>query len=263
MSYLTNPYMVTPVVTPLDDTSLKAYWKFSETSGTIYEVSESAVALGTPANITMSGGTYEETGTPSNLGTAVLFDGTDDYGYCGTSLTQFDFCHNRSALWTIAFWLKVESLSAQDYFMETSYTEGPSPVDPAVGVMFSRFEDTNAMLFHIARGEDNHRTFSYLTSNNYVPDFASWYLYIASFDYNGSAPQFTIRRDNANEETATKTGEIASEDPASYPLQFARRVPTPHYFGHFQLCEVSLWNKIMSDEDQTILYGDGNGKEIY
>mgnify|MGYP005812046553 FL=1 len=250
---------------PLSDDDLKCYWKFSELSGTIYEASESSVALGTSADISMTGGTYDVTGTPSDIGNAVLFDGTDDYGVSGSSLTQFSFGYSTDALWSLAFWLKVKSLSANEFFMNTSYTEGPSPVDDAVGNIWARFENTNRMLFHIARGVDNTRVLSFQTSDNYVPDFTNWYFYCASFDYNASSPQFSLKRDNANEETATKTGSgaVSPSTSASFPLNWGRRDASPAYYGNFEVCEVSLWNKIVSDDDQTLLYNGGNGREIY
>ena len=46
-----------------DDTGLKAYYKFNETSGNLINVSESAVDLGSAADGTSSGDpTYSETG---------------------------------------------------------------------------------------------------------------------------------------------------------------------------------------------------------
>jgi len=256
MSYLTNPYMVTPVVTPLDDEKLKAYFKFNESSGNIINVSESDETLGSGANIIMSNGGYDVTGTPTDLGNAVDFNGTSGFGVCGTSTSQFNFMHNTSAEFTVAFWLKVGSAPVENFLMDTAYSEGTQ-----VGFKI-QLVSTMALLFYIVRGTDGTRVLSQKTSNDFIPD-TDWHFYTWSFNYGGSAPQSIVRRDNANEETATKYALAASDADSTYPLYIAKRTGTPSQFGDFEACEWSMWNRILSLDDITALYGDGNGKEIY
>ena len=106
-------------VEPLDDENLVGYWKFNESSGNIINVSESDESLGSAANISMTGGTYDVTGTPSGIGNGVTFDGTDDYGTFGTSTSQFNFMHNTSAVWTLAWWMKLNEIGSDDTFCAT------------------------------------------------------------------------------------------------------------------------------------------------
>ena len=64
-----------------DDTDLKAYWKFDEASGDIIEVSQAAAALGSAADLQVSGATHGATGI---IGDALSFI-TDDFVQAGTS----------------------------------------------------------------------------------------------------------------------------------------------------------------------------------
>ena len=240
----------------LSDENLKAYWKFNEASGNIINVSESGDDLGSGANITMSNGGYDVKGTQTDLGNAVDFNGTNAFGVCGTSTSQFNFMHNTSAEFTVSFWLKVGSAPDEDFLMDTAYTEGTQ-----VGFKI-QLVSTMALQFLIVRGTDGTRVLSQKTSNNFIPD-TDWHFYTWSFNYGGSAPQSIVRRDDANEETATKTSDGASDANSTYPLYIAKRTGSPSQFGDFEACEWSIWNKIVSDDDQTLLYNGGDGREIY
>ena len=84
----------------VDTTDLKAYWRFNETSGSITNVATtygSGVSLGSDADLTANNSpTYDQTGSPTDLGNSVLFDGSNDYCNAGTSVSQFNFLHNIS-----------------------------------------------------------------------------------------------------------------------------------------------------------------------
>jgi len=243
-------------VTPIDDENLKVYWKFNEDSGNIINVSESDETLGSGANITMSNGGYDVGGTPADLGNAVDFNGTSSFGVCGTSTSQFNFMHNTSAEFTVAFWLKVGSAPDEDFLMDTAYTEGTQ-----VGFKI-QLVSTMALQFLIVRGTDGTRVLSQKTSNNFIPD-TDWHFYTWTFDYSGSSPQSTVTRDNDNEETATKTSDGASDGNSTYPLYIAKRTGSPSQFGDFEACEWSIWNRVLTADEITSLYNDGDGREIY
>ena len=101
MSYLTNPYMVT--AGGLDDSQLKLYAKFNETSGDIINVSESSDSLGSSADLQVSGASYNQSESP--FGYAMTFDGTNDNAKAGTSTSQFNFLHDSATMkWSMCFW---------------------------------------------------------------------------------------------------------------------------------------------------------------
>ena len=177
-------------VTPIDDTSLMVYYKFSEASGNIINQSESDESLGSNADLAMSGGTYGVTGTPDDLGNAVTFDGSSDYSVAGTSKSQFNFLHNQSGLFTIVFWMKYLGTVTENQIINTVYTEGTQ-----VG-FYLRTRATNGLQFRMVRGVDGTRVIVLTTTANFIPDKDEWHMYTLTYSYTGSAPQATIKRDN-------------------------------------------------------------------
>lgn len=247
-------------VTPIDDTSLMAYWKFNEASGNIINQSESDETLGSSADLTPSGITYGVTGTPDDLGDAVTFDGSNDYAVAGTSKSQFNFMHNQSGLFTVNFWLMYLGTISEEYIFDTVFTEGTQ-----VGFYVRTKAKPNGLEFRVVRGEDFTRVIVLTTTANFIPDKDEWHMYTLKYDYSGSSPQATILRDNANSETATITSDAASNSNSTYAMQIARRDNGNGgaQFGNFQACEWSVWNRVLSDEEITALYNDGAGREIY
>ena len=253
MSYLVNPYMVSPAVEPLDDTGLFCYWKFDEASGNIINQSVSSESLGASADLVMTGGTYE-TGSPP-VGNAVLFDGVDDYGQV-SSLSMWNFMHNSSCLYTVAWWMKTVSISGGDHIFSTTYTEGTT-----IGHMFRYELPNDHMFFLAARGTDGTRLFSKKTSANYVPDFTNWYFYVATADISAT-PMFNISRNNANVETANKVG-TANDNNSTYNGTISRRPDSSASFGNQYLSEMSIWNRVLTADEITNLYNGGAGRAIY
>jgi hypothetical protein len=91
-----------PAVPFSDDTGLKAYWKFNETSGNIINVSESAADLGSAADITVTGATYNQSMDP--FGYSLQFDGVNDEVKCGSSTSQWNFMHNTTFEFSLCWW---------------------------------------------------------------------------------------------------------------------------------------------------------------
>ena len=242
-----------------DDSKLKAYWKFDEGSGTVYNVSEGTEDLGSDADITMNGGTYSVATDMGDLGTGVTFDGTDDSGYCGSNLSQWNYISNTSGLASFFFWAKFLSAPSEETFIGTVYTEGTQ-----IGLLI-RIHSTMKMLWHISRGTDATRTISVSSGNNYIPDTTNWHSYCYTYDYGGSPP-LHLKRDNANEITGNLASgtNTPSDSNNTYPMQIARRnVPGSEFNAHYSACEWSMWHEVIDSDTQDALYNDGAGREIY
>ena len=235
-----------------DDTSLKAYWKFNEASGDIINQSASGVDLGAGADLQITGATYQ-TGTPP-IGNSMLFDGVNDFGVAGTSLSQFNYMHNTTALWTVAWWMKARSTAVDEFV----FGEPQGAAQIGTTIRFSSAQNFEIVIVNggavIANG---------LTSTNYVPDLTSWHFYVSTYDQSLGTLNWKMRRDDANQETINKTVNTPSNANATYAHHFARRADSSAGFGDFYISECSNWNKIMSASDQTSLYDGGAGKEIY
>jgi len=257
MSYLTNPYMVIPAVTPIDDTGLRAYYKFDETSGDVIEQSESAVALGSSADLQVTGATYNESSAPSSFSASMLFDGVNDTATAGTSLSQFNFLSTGNIESTICMWIRqVSSSPAQE---PSWFTTSGSSAD-TVGCDFFQ-QPTMKLYFYISNGSAYHWALLDC-GDDYIPDLTSWHFYCGTFDYALGSNNQKMRRDNDNLKQATPVGSVGTGD-ARTPLQFMLNGRTGGNFINAYTCEASFWSKVMSTDDQTSLYNSGAGREIY
>ena len=236
---------------PFDDTGLKAYWKFNESSGDIINQSESSVDLGSSADIQVTGVTYEDGGSP--LGTGVSFDGTDDFGVAGSSLSNFNFLHNSTAAWTICMWAQLTK-GDDRYIMSTS--EGGTGIGLKLGM------NTTDFRIYTQNGSDE-LIASFSGTSGFIPNASSWYFYCFTFGDALSGANFKATRNDANLESSGISANTPSNSNATDPMTFGKRPDLNIGYTKMALAEVSVWDKIMSDEDITTLYNSGNGLDIY
>jgi len=238
-----------------DDTALKAYWKCDAASSPLLNASESDVDLGSAANVAVTNGSFQ-TGSPP-LSNGVLFNGTSAYGVAGTSVSQWDYFHDTSALFTLAFWFKLAGITENDFFFAN--TDGSD----AQGFRFRMSENDPAAAFQLEIKSDSAAIVNATTTITFIPDSTNWYFYTITYSQALSSDNLVFRRDNSNEETFNKTGNTPVDENAENSAQFARKTGASENFGNFYLSECSNWNKVMSDQDQASLYNDGDGLEIY
>ena len=240
----------------IDDTDLKCYWRFNEASGDIINQSESSEDLGSSADLQITGATYE-TGSPP-LGNALYFADLDK-GVAGSSLSDWDFMHSTDATWTIAFWYRCVSFAGNEMaFFNTSQINNArgfcvKTVTFKTGLTLTQFNGASSSSQYTACP----------TTDDYIPDTTSWHFYVVMRDQ--ASDTTTFRRDDANEETPTN--EISGISPTNGNCAMAHHVCRKAGYtemwndGYFS--ETSIWDKIMSAEDQTTLYNGGSGLAIY
>lgn len=212
-------------------------------------VAGSGDSLGTAADGSLNGGLSVVAGKIDN---AYDFNGSTGYAQLGSSLSQWNFLHNTSALFTLAFWMKADAWNADDYVIANVNTTG------VIGFVL-RASSSNR--FEFAVTPSSGVVIDALTSNSYMPDTTNWYFYVIRWDYSLGSANFKIRRNDGNEETANKTG-TATNSNASYPLLLARNPASSANFGSIKLDEMSIWNRILTSAEETALYNSGNGMEI-
>jgi hypothetical protein len=256
LSYLINPYHYDSAV--IDDTDLKSYHKFNETSGDIINVSESSADLGTSADIQMTGGTYNQSaGSP--FGYSMLFDGVDDFGVFGTSKTNYKFTHDNSGITsTICYWAKVLSFPAsnEDYFLSILNT------DDGKGFM-QRVNNNQTTTHFINSGGSGDILVNAKTTSNYIPDTSNWYFYVYTYNQSETSNNLTYFRNAGNEENGTKTSLTPSSDDSTYVLTVGARGSDHTKFIHAYMAEMSIWDRVLSDDEITTLYNGGSGQAIY
>jgi hypothetical protein len=233
------------------DDGLKVYWKFNEASGNILNSSQSADSLGGDAALSVNGASYAVTGDPVN-NSNMQFDGADDNcAVTGSSLSQFNFLHDVDSTWTMAFWFKRNSGTDYDGLIDnTNNSNGEK------GVMH-RLRSVAMDKVQIMNGSAVVQELE--TGNNWLT--TSWAFYCFTWDENGSPYNIIGRRDNANEVTNTLAQPCADGDSGNI-----YKVASWANNSNFLACnfsEFSIWDKVLSDEDQTYLYNSGSGRAIY
>lgn len=243
-----NPYRYASA--SIDDTGLKCYWKFNESSGDVINQSESSVDLGSSADIQITNGDYEDNGSP--LGNGMAFNGSDAFGVAGTSVSQFNFLHQETTEWTICFWAKLTK--AEDKFIMTT-AEGSTDIGIKLGMNATSFR-----IYTLNGADQTVMTFS--GSSGFIPDSSGWYFYVFRYDTT-EEQQFKALRDNANLEESSNTVNSATNNNATYPMYFARRPNPAIGYTVMAIAEVSVWDRILTDAQMTALFNGGSGQAIY
>ena len=237
--------------TPLDDSELKAYWRFNESSGDVINQSESDDTLGSGANIQITGATYEDDGSP--LDTGMSFDGTNDSGVCGDNKSQFNFLHNDGAAWTICFWAKLTKASDK-YIMSTS--EGGTGIGLKLGMNATDFR------IYTQNGSDE-LVANFTGESGFIPNSTTWYFYCFRWDQDLGSNNFKAIRNDNNLEQSNKDNNDPSNSNATDPMTFAKRPDLNVGYTAMSIAEVSIWNRILTDDEMTALYNNGDGRAIY
>jgi len=245
------------VVTPIDDTDLKCYWKFNETENNIINVSESSADLGSGANLTPTGGTYDDTSSP--LGYGFLLDGIDDYLTMGSSVSQNNYWHNTSAKVTFAWWMKVNNLPSVsvDFVLGDIHTD-----DQGAGLAF-RINTNGNLNMLIANGNAGQAT-SADSGDNFIPDESNWHFYCISYDVSPATNNVTFRRNNDNQVQVNKGSGTPTDGNSTNAAILGKNIGGSYGYLDGIITEFSTWNSIITGtETETNLYNSGNGRAIY
>jgi len=235
------------------DENLKAYWKCSGASTPIENSSVSDESLGSAADWTVTNGTFQQGSPPLN--TALDFDDGDTYAEAGTSLSQFNFMHDTSALFTVVWWMKLSSLNPASQFMNT--TQSSSQV--GMGITLNTNEGFSYRIYNAA-GEATAAN----TPADFMPNATNWFMYCFRYNESLANTNAVWRRDDGNEETNNKGAAAPSDSNAGNALRIGAK--TGGIIAEFldaQVNEVSLWHETLSSDNETSLYNDGDGLEIY
>jgi len=235
-----------------DDTDLKAYWKCDEADTPIPNSSVSDESLGSAAEWAVTNGTYQQESPPLN--TAILWNGTNASAEAGTSLSDWNFLHNTTALFTLAWWMKMRAISGEGHILQTT--------NLTTEIGFTITSNGN--------GSISYRTYTGAGQNNacdsstaYLPNTTTWYFYTISFSEVLASSNCIFSRDDSVISTVNKTGGTNSNNNATNPLIVGSKFNLAEGFLNGWTNEVSLWEKILSSDDEASLYNDGAGLEIY
>tara|TARA_R110002051_G_scaffold96466_1_gene166614 strand:+ start:1270 stop:2160 length:891 start_codon:yes stop_codon:yes gene_type:complete len=249
-----KPAENTPILSDsgISKSELKAYWRFNETSGNVTNQAStvgSTDSMGTNADLSISGSpSYNQTGSPANLGNNMLFGASGAYGTGGTTAGQWDFLHNQSGLFTICYWAKFPSGVTAGRVLLDDHRE----TDSGVYGLDIRLGSSNFRLY-MSNGVNGHKVVDGNCSANSIPD-NNFHFYCWRWDYTLGSNNLKFRRDDGNEELFQQVN-TASNTSHTDPLTIAdqsnhgtNKEPTVN------IAEMSIWNRILTSAEETALY---------
>jgi hypothetical protein len=226
----------------ISKTELKVYWKFDEASGAI--VNQAATAgsthsIGTGANLTVSGASYNQTNTPFNT---MNFDGTNDDAVAGSSTSQFNFLHDGST-WTMALWLENTDVGQE-------------------AVLWSDATGANTQANKvIVSGGGNDRWIGgvydsgiwingYLGSNDLVE--GEPYFLVFTFDPAESTDKYTMYKNGVEFGAINQSTSQGSSSNSAIPLYLMSQAGANKFEGN--IAEMTIWKRVLTDAEITSLY---------
>jgi len=261
----------------IDGSDLKAYYKFDESSGSVINVAGDVTgnaSLGSNADMTIGGtGTvsYGQTGTPSKLGNGMSFPATSStsgtYGTCGTSVSQFNFLHGGTPKWTIAWWQKTSTAGGTN-----RQIFGSAVGDTKAGITIYYYSNNLRVYMAKTHPTGNNQPISTNDSSVGNSDFTgmetdgNWHLYVVTMDFSLSSDNCKICKDDGTKDTSNKHGSNTPDaitQNSVNSLGFRYRISNTAYIvPTAEYCEVSVWNRVLTDAEITQLYNSGAGLQL-
>ena len=234
---------------------LKAYYKFDASSGNIVNKASDVGSTDnlTGADMTITGATYDQTGI---IDKALSFDGTNDYGTLGSSVSNFNFLHGTGD-WSINFWVKYDEFIAEDRFlgnMDSTETRG---IDMAVGWN----GDPDGSLGMAIKSDNgfmvNQGGFTFPATVS----TGAWVMITMTCDYSDTSNTYKVYLNGSAGSTQAR-GTTGSTGNSEYSLKLAARGTGSSNFFDGSFDELSIWQRELSQSEITSLYNSGNGKAI-
>ena len=241
-----------------DLTGLKAYYKFDESSGNIINQATSvgsSDSLGSNADMTISGATYSKTG---KIGNALSFDGSNDYGTLGSSLSQWNLFHGTGD-WSINFWINYDEFVAESRFfsnMDSTETRG---INFAVG--WSGNPDGQIGL---SIKSDN----GFMTNNGGIgfgtdiSGTGTWVMITLVADYSDTTNTYTVYLNGVAGSSVARAVAGSTGD-SEYSLKLASRGNYADKFFDGLFDEMTIWSRVLTADEITSLYNANIGKIVY
>jgi len=253
---------------------LKVYIKFSDASGnpanTAGDITDNDT-LGSGADITLGGtGTmvYGVTGTPANLGNATTFPQTDTdngrWGVFGTSTSQFNFMWSTegsglSPTWTMCCWMKTSvSQTAATSLLDCNEGEGTKGFE----IYWNNTTGISLNMTNGLSGNPNGRPFDYAQFTDFSTD-GNWHFYAFTMDGDLGSNQYKVRRDaEAIQEFSKTAGNFANSGNSEKAMEWRTQGTYPYIPPTTSYVELSIWDRVLTDEELTTLYNSGDGFQL-
>jgi len=231
-----------------DLTGLKTYNKGDVASSPDTNVSTSDDTLGTASNLAVTGGTFQEAGI---LEYAISYDGTNDEAVFGSSTTQFAFLYSTSYEFSINFWYAklTASPNAESVFMNMRTSGGTSS-----GILMKFDDRSSSKVFEVSCKLCNSAYINSVLSTA-IPQDTDFHMITITGNNSDSGWKFYI--DAGSAETIAESSSPSGTCDADIPIELANESGSNFWAG--KLCEVSIWNRVLSSDEISELYNSGDG----
>lgn len=254
--FIGNPFIIKTSGGGISGTSLKAYWKFDESSGTLVNNAGSVTGnstLGSSADSTTNQNlTYSNTGIISD---AIGFNGTTSSSkvVIGSSLSQFNFFHSTTAKFTINFWYKKTSVDTSFRTLIANHY-GLSQAGFRIA-----FNGSNGV--QIIGQNESASAFITDTTTGFIPNDTNWHMMTVTFDISLSTDNLEVFIDGVSDHKVTKSAGGTSANSSLALAIGDDQGGDGNFYG--LLDEMSIWNRILTGSEITSLYNSGAGLSLY
>ena len=198
--------------------------------------------------------------TNEKLGTGCYnFDGSGDKVVIGTSTTFSSTLTDGSTDWTIAFWMKLNSINQGEN--QAIFAQGQG-LQQGLDIMYddrgSGFLGDHLLGVRL-EGVGGNTALKLYTSDNFIPQDTNWHHYVITADI--STRTTTAYRDGGNAESNSSgaSGNFPSASDLDAPMTFGYHPSTGFGDLNAKLDDCGIWNRILTSDERTSLWNDGDG----
>lgn len=230
MSFIINPYRYAAASSNGLLTGLESYWKFEESSGTVYDAHGSNDG-------TVTGATYSATGKSGNC---LSYDGSGDFVDVGNITTPSAFS------WSI--WYNGTSKAGYNTLVCKGNVHGSGSGES----YRSRIDQTTGYLDSVVWWGSGFN-YDIITGSTDLAD-GSWHNIVITFD----GDVHTVYTDGS--QTGQTTGLGGSTQSPTENVYFGKTGhPSAFYYMNGRMDECGFWSRVIDSSDVSTIWNSGSG----
>lgn len=236
----------------IDLTGLKAYYNFNESSGNLINQSTTGDGLGSSADGTNTSVSYSQTG---KIGNAYTYTRGTSKTVLGSSLSQFNFMHNQSQLFSINVWYKLSGSLVNVVGMMGDGQDNTAKIGLSIYAVA-----TGALSINTTNGSSQD---ALITGGGIIPNNTNWHMLTVTYNRSLASSNWLTYIDGVLVATINKSGSFTpSNSNASHAMELGTYgTLAQSFFGTLDEC--SIWNRILTTDEISTLYNSGRGKIVY
>lgn len=235
-------------------TNVQAGSRFEETDTIkMYFWDGAKDTLGSAANSSSTANlTYAQTG---KIGNAISFNGTlnSSKAFLGSSLSQFNFMHSTTALWSFNCWYKKTAIDTNFRTILGNQYGGAQ-----AGVRLA-FNGSLGVQFLLQNTSGNY--FLLDTTTGFLPNNTNYNMLTVTYDQSLASNNLKVYSNGSLDHSVSKNGNTPSNSNSSLSMGIGDdQGGDGNMYG--LLDELSIWNIILTQSEITSLYNSGTGATI-